>query len=276
MKRSIKFLQFYIGNVCNLACPNCASFNNYAFKGQYSWEQNAEAANRWSEILDPTEVAIIGGEPFTNPDLDNWVKGLLSVFTPQDFRITTNGTFIERDIERILEYTRLGVNIEISSHSAEHYVSQNSFIEKHYPFKEVLDDAIVYKNGSKGFIEIRDATQFFNICIKEIKDNVFYMHNNDPALSHSACLVSDCHYIVEGKLYQCVVTATAPLFAQQFNVDEHSQQLLSTVKSVSPYDDETVIESFLNAINSPCSQCALCPSKITTESFVLPEKKVKL
>lgn len=275
MKTKIKFLQFYIGNVCNLACPNCASFNNYAFKGQFNWESNKDSSYAWSNILDPDEVAIIGGEPFTNPDLKNWVYGLLDCFSPRDFRITTNGTFLERNIETILEFTRAGVNIEVSSHSDLHYQLHNQIISKYYPTKKISADSNVYTNDSKGFIEIRNATEFFNISIKDHKDGIFYMHNSDPKIAHKNCLVKDCHYVVEGRLYQCVVTATSGLFANQFNVDQCSLDKIKKIKSCSPYDSTDDILNFLNNIDKPCTQCSLCPERIYTEKFFLPNKKIK-
>jgi len=276
MKHKVKYLQFYIGNVCNLACPNCASYNNFAFKNQFSWHNNKLAAEQWSTILDPYEIGIIGGEPFTNPDLDNWVKGLLELFQPIDFRITTNGTYLRRDIDKVLEYTKLGVNIEISSHSDKHYLEHNNFISQHYPYPVQEDDCVTYTNGDKGFIEIRNATEFFNISLKNIDNGVFYMHDSNPITAHSSCPVSDCHYIVEGNLYQCVVTATGPLFAEQFNVDTKSKDLLSRVKSISPFDSQDKIDNFLNNIETPCEQCALCPEKIKIEKFELPNKKIKI
>lgn len=276
MKHKVKYLQFYIGNVCNLACPNCASFNNYAFKGQFSWENNYTAAEQWSKILDPYEVAIIGGEPFTNPDLDNWVNGLLSCFQPIDFRITTNGTFLERDIEKILSYTESGVNIEISSHSKEHFKEHNNFIKRYYPQLTVFDDANVYRNSSKGYIEIRDATRFFNISIKEVKDGTVYMHDSNSAKAHESCYVKDCHYIVEGKLYQCVVTGTSHLFSKQFKIDNRSKSIIYQIDSVSPFDSADKIDDFIKKINLPCLQCSLCPENISIDYFELPIKKAKI
>lgn len=276
MKTKVKFLQFYIGNSCNLACPNCASFNNYNFKGQFSWENNQDNAKLWSEILDPLEVAIIGGEPFTNPNLDNWVYGLLEYFSPKDFRITTNGTFLERHLDKVIAYIEAGVNIEVSSHSDVHYELHNRFIGKHFPEKEVLEDAIVYRNGNKGFIEIRNATQFFNISVKEVKDGIFYMHNSNASVAHKNCPVSNCHYVVEGNLYQCVVTATTPMLAKQFKIDPVSLEKIGKIQSVSPYDSKDNIQDFLNKINKPCDQCSLCPTNIKLQKFDLPNKKVKL
>jgi sulfatase maturation enzyme AslB (radical SAM superfamily) len=276
MKHKIKYLQFYIGNVCNLTCPNCASFNNYAFKGQFDWKNTEPFAKQWSEILEPIELAILGGEPFTNINLDEWVHGLLKYFKAPDFRITTNGTFIERDIERILQYTHLGVNIEISSHSYEHYCQQTKFIEQFYPIVSVLEDRRIYKNDSPGFIEVRDASSFFNISIKNVANKTFYMHNSDPIKAHAACLVSDCHYVVHGRLYQCVLTRTAALFAEQFKLDDYSTDLVSKINSISPFDSKETVDTFLNNITSPCAQCALCPEQLEMTQFVLPIKKQKI
>jgi organic radical activating enzyme len=277
MKHKVKFLQFYIGNVCNMTCTNCISFNNYAFKGQFDWDSNKNSAMQWSNLLAPDEVAIIGGEPFTNPDLDRWVFGLIECFKVPDFRITTNGSFIQRDIERILQYTELGVNIEISSHSINHYNFHNFFIETYFPIKEILDDCIKYtRSDLPGFIEVRNCTAFFNNSIKEIKDSVIHMHNNVPAAAHNSCLISNCHYVVEGNLYQCAVTATAPLFSKQFAIDQRSNDVISKIKSISPTDTKHIIDEFLHSITSPCDQCSLCPVDVKLKDIVLPAKKEKL
>lgn len=276
MRRKIKFLQFYIGNSCNLACPGCASYNNFNFKGQFKWKDNKESARKWAEILDPYEVAIIGGEPFSNYDLENWVYGLLDFFSCEDFRITTNGTYLERHIAKVKEFTSAGVNIEISSHSDEHYETHNNFIEKYFPYKEVLEDAIVYRNQNKGFIEIRKATEFFNNSIEKFDNGVFYMHDNDADVAHKNCLVKDCHYIVEGKLYQCVVTATSTMFAEQFEIDRISLEKIKKTKYVTTKDKIEDIQEFINNIDKPCEQCSLCPSEIRVNKFVLPIKKEKL
>ena len=150
------------------------------------------------------------------------------------------------------------------------------FIKKYFPNKEILDDCIKYTNSNKGFIEVRDATNFFNICVKGIEDKTFIMNNSNPKDAHDVCPVKDCHYIVEGKLYQCVVTATTPMFAQQFKVDEHSKQIINQTKSVLPTDSNSAINMFLDKIDKPCIQCTLCPDTIELNNFTLPRKKVKI
>ena len=288
MKHKLEFVQFYINNVCNLACPHCVSYNNLAFKGQFDWKSNEVSAQKWSELIDPYEVAIIGGEPFTNPDLNNWVYGLKKYFNPPDFRITTNGTFLSRDIDKIKEYIDANVNIEISAHSRKHFEDSIAFIKSQFPdwTTEIVEDEPEWdhivkrfiKQSDKGWLQVRTAYKFWDSSIKEIKDGVIYMHNNDPELAHSKCEMSDCHYIVEGRLYKCVVTATAPMLARQFSLDKASNDLLQLTKSVSPFDNSSTIDEFITNILEPCDQCALCPVHVleSVKEFELPRKKIKI
>jgi organic radical activating enzyme len=288
MKHKLEFVQFYINNVCNLACPHCVSYNNLAFKGQFDWESNEILAKKWSEIIDPYEIAIIGGEPFTNPYLNDWVYGLKKYFNPPDFRITTNGTFLTRDVAKIKEYIDANVNIEISAHSRKHFEESINFIktefadwdteiiEREPQWNHVVKRFIKEKN--KGWLQVRTAYKFWNSSIKEIKNGVVYMHNNDPKLAHSDCEMTDCHYIVEGRLYKCVVTATAPMLSKQFTLDERSNEILKSTKSISPFDDSKIIDKFIKNILRPCDQCSLCPTNVleTVKEFKLPRKKIKL
>ena len=168
------------------------------------------------------------------------------------------------------------MNIEISSHSYEHYCQQTKFIEQFCPIVSVLEDRRIYKNDSPGFIEVRDASSFFNISIKNVANKTFYMHNSDPIKAHAACLVSDCHYVVHGRLYQCVLTGTAALFAEQFKLDDYSTDPVSKINSISPFDSKETVDTFLNNITSPCAQCALCPEQLEMTQFVLPIKKQKI
>jgi hypothetical protein len=38
MKYHLSYAEFYITHVCNLNCPDCNRFNNYAFKGHQRWD----------------------------------------------------------------------------------------------------------------------------------------------------------------------------------------------------------------------------------------------
>lgn len=282
MKHKIQFLQFYISNTCNLACPNCISFNNLAFKGHFKFDQ--VTASQWADLLDPYEVAIIGGEPFTNPYLDEWVYGLFNTFKCEDFRITTNGTFIEANEEKVLQWLDMGINIDVSSHSMADFEKHNSWAKKHLKTliqheyeKDYNHNVYRYSNG-KGWCQVRTAYYFVPNAVKEIKNGVVYMHNNDPEEAHKGCSWRDCHYIVDGRLYKCCVTAAGPMLTKQFTLDDNSREILQKTESILPTDSQQVVDKFLSTIEEPCTQCSLCPINPISNlyKFELPKKKEKI
>ena len=62
-------LQWYISHSCNLTCNNCSNFNNFAIKGNHTFETYKVQAQQWAEKLHVNDFCIIGGEPFVNNDL---------------------------------------------------------------------------------------------------------------------------------------------------------------------------------------------------------------
>jgi len=48
-KIKIPYAEFYIINVCNLACPGCNRFNNYNFVGYQRWADYADVYAQWAK-----------------------------------------------------------------------------------------------------------------------------------------------------------------------------------------------------------------------------------
>jgi MoaA/NifB/PqqE/SkfB family radical SAM enzyme len=89
----VDLISFYITNVCGLACPGCASYNNYVLKGHYNWDDARDRTHKWGELIDVGQITIIGGEPLLHPDINNWVLGVRNAFTHvSDLRILTGLT----------------------------------------------------------------------------------------------------------------------------------------------------------------------------------------
>jgi len=117
---TLDYSEFYITNVCNLNCPNCNRFNNYAFSGHLRWNDHANEYAKWAKKLHINNVSIIGGEPLLNPDLLNWVHGLTALWPNSSHSIVTNGTQFDRWPTLYQELANLNgkVRIEISHHNA--------------------------------------------------------------------------------------------------------------------------------------------------------------
>lgn len=95
MRRYIQKLEFYITNVCNLACPECNRFNNHDFRGHQRWQDYEHDYAQWARIIDVNGLVILGGEPLLNPSICDWVMGLNRCFG-REVQILTNGTRLNK------------------------------------------------------------------------------------------------------------------------------------------------------------------------------------
>jgi organic radical activating enzyme len=93
---SLDYAEFNITNVCNLNCPDCVTYNNFAFRGHSRWSTDRDFYQRWSQQLDIRKIAVVGGEPMLNPDFDDWVRGLRQLWPRAEMQILTNGTQISK------------------------------------------------------------------------------------------------------------------------------------------------------------------------------------
>ena len=91
MHRIPNKVDFYITNVCNLTCEGCNRFNNHNFRGWQRWSDYELDYRRWGELIELNAVTIMGGEPFLNPSLGEWISGINDIFGIE-VQVLTNGT----------------------------------------------------------------------------------------------------------------------------------------------------------------------------------------
>jgi len=114
----LEFAEFYITNVCNLNCPNCNRFNNFAFTGHQIWADYKDVYSEWAKKINIKRIGILGGEPLLNPDLINWILGLFELWPECKICITSNGTMLKQreDLYRLLQENPHRLILEISTH----------------------------------------------------------------------------------------------------------------------------------------------------------------
>lgn len=91
-KYMLDLAEFYITNVCNLSCTNCNRFNNLKLKGFQKWHKYKDKYKKFADRIDIKRISILGGEPFLNPDIYNWIEGLIELWPNSKTQVTTNGT----------------------------------------------------------------------------------------------------------------------------------------------------------------------------------------
>lgn len=119
-KRRLDYVEFYITNACNLGCNNCNRFNNYFFAGSWKWNDYKDIYTKWSSIVDLEIIGILGGEPFLNPSLTDYVEGIHSLWPDANLEIVTNGSYLnKKDYYDI--FKKCKVELKVSAHTRERY-----------------------------------------------------------------------------------------------------------------------------------------------------------
>lgn len=266
-------ISFYITHTCGLACPNCASYNNFKVKGHLEWKKAKDKIYKWAEILDIGQISIIGGEPITHPGIDEWVVGISDAFKDcSDKRIFTGitGNKLLRFKDKILNWLSHGVIVQISCHDKNWWEDSKTSAEAilsdfNYTVEEVIDGGsfplkrIDYKDTTgKMLFSILEQWEFFPMTNKKIENGNIVMHNNDYIKSHDACKCKDCHYIVDGDMYKCVLTGCAGMWLEQLPIEERAKILL---KDAAKSGLDPFVDGYNGSINDPIAQCSLCPTE---------------
>lgn len=283
-KIPIKYCEFYITHVCNLACTGCNRFNNFKFAGFQKWADYAETYQQWSEIVDPGSIAILGGEPLLNPTFMDWASGIAQLWPGKLIRIITNGFQLDRvkGLYELIEGNRniaLWVGIHNKQHKqkivdavknltqAPHTIVFNT--DNPYQQYMMLTDA----NG----VEVRiEYNWWFHQGSLVATDTGYTLHNSDPEQAHSICNMKECHHFVNGKLYKCGLVATVNDFDKQYNL-ELSAADRELMNAYAPLDISASYKEkveFIAELPNTIPQCKFCPEVYNGEQIFAQEKRV--
>lgn len=125
---NIPHAEFYITNVCNLACSNCNRLNNYKFKGSQLWEDLEPIYRKWSNRLNIKKINILGGEPTLSSDFQDWCIGIRELWKDSQISVVTNGTRLDK-IENLYSLCKdYQIELDITSHGRERFPLLYNFI----------------------------------------------------------------------------------------------------------------------------------------------------
>jgi organic radical activating enzyme len=148
LKHNLHYAEFYMTNVCNLACDNCNRYNNFAFAGHDRWADWADLYQQWSQVLNLVDIGIIGGEPMLNPDFLSWMHGIAKLWPHSYIKIITNGTQLDRWPTLYQELARYQgqITLNVTEHDASRYPATRekmlSFLDQPTSDYAVYDDFV--------------------------------------------------------------------------------------------------------------------------------------
>lgn len=270
-------VDFYITNVCNLTCERCNRFNNFDFKGWQRWSDYEETYTRWSQLVELRAITIMGGEPFLNPTLADWVQNLNRLFGIE-VQILTNGSRFSyaKDLYQHMLYRSPKTNalnhVGVSLHN------MNDFEKLDQDIRGWLDGPVrVIPKGKNSWnsdwhyvdrnniaVNVYISNNFGNAAIRVADSGRFKLHNNDIHAAHQNCAFVKwkSYHFIRGKLYKCGPVALMPEFDRQypFDISEEDRVLLNSYRALDPDNFTEYSEEFFANLDNPIAQCKFCPT----------------
>lgn len=206
-KHKIDYAEFYITNVCNYACTNCNRFNNLNLKGFQKWQDFKDEYKTFSQRLDIKEIAILGGEPFLNPDIYNWIDGIAGLWPNSKIKITTNGSRRkDQKLLQMLMHYQGRVYICYSCHDENYFEPMhnsimdflpNSTFEVIWKTQEWKDDYdhiqgdgwpsdVIDITDSKNYVWLKQELDNINVSIYSYQNRYYNVENKKYARLESA------------------------------------------------------------------------------------------
>jgi len=288
-------IEFYITNVCNLACPQCNRFNDHDFTGWQRWSDYETQYTEWSKKIRLQRVTILGGEPLLNPSICDWVKGLNRLWNKR-VQILTNGTRLNQvpglyDAIASHQPVNDGKNwIGISVHNATdldlHFDEVKKFLSGKVEFFDGKTNPTRTWNANYAFVDSNDIQinlylqdDFYPSSIQKNNLNQFTLHQSDPTTAHNICgfVNFQCYHFIRAKLYKCGPVALFPEFDQQhhLNISAEDRELLNSYNPLTVDEFDNRGQQFIDDIDNVIPQCKFCPDKVKNNIKIHSLNKAK-
>lgn len=145
--RTLNYLRLSVTDRCNFRCYYCMPEEGVGFapKAKLLTFDEMHTLCRIFTASGVSKIRITGGEPFVRAGLMPFLEGLSSLDGLDEIVITTNGTLIERHLQKLLQLGIRKINLSLDSLSRERFFH----ITRRDAFEEIL--ASVYTMLDAGF-----------------------------------------------------------------------------------------------------------------------------
>ena len=283
-------IEFYITNVCNLACSQCNRFNDHAFTGYQKWSDYEAEYTDWATKIRLQKVTILGGEPLLNPTICDWIIGINRLWGI-GVQVLSNGTRLNY-VPGLYEALNkpngnwIGVSVHNANDLDRHFEEGRKFLKgtpKLYKGKDNVpnqtgaDYAFIDENLVNIHYWIQDS--FYDSAVQKNNQGRFTLHQSDPEEAHNKCgfaQYQDYHFM-NAKLYKCAPVALFPEFDDQhkFDISDEDREILHSYEPLSVDQFAQRGQQFIDNIDDVIDQCKFCPSHRTENQIIESMSKAK-
>jgi uncharacterized Fe-S cluster-containing radical SAM superfamily protein len=261
----LPIVEFYITNVCNLACEHCNRFNNYRFRGWQAWQDHAAEYEQWSQLVDFEHISILGGEPLLNPTVLEWCEGIRRLWPKATIHLVSNGYHMNRvaGLRDVLGRNRILLYVGVHNTESHDWITDQVQQFLGPACRKETRDANVTVWRGRASVWVESQVDFVTSSIRRDSAGDLCLYDSDPQQAHDACgfVRSGTHHFIRGRLYKCGPVALMPEFDSQheLKITDQDRALLNSYRPFSAQDFADHSEQVLRAIKQPLPQCKFCP-----------------
>lgn len=252
-KPVLSYIEYHVSDFCNLKCKGCGHFSNTVTEKRFPdiREFKKTLCILSEKFKDIVKFRLMGGEPFVNPDLDEFLFAVKHVFPYSDLRIVTNGLLFPGISEKVIKAIReCNAIIDISQ-----YPPTRRMIGTILEFAE--ENQIKVKMG-------KEIIQFKKQIVPGI--------NNDYEAARKYCMSSSCHFLRGNRLYPC---AAVLLYENKKLLELDISEQFVNRNSIDLINGSEDGWNILKKVKTPSEFCKYCDSKIELFEWSVSGKEIR-
>lgn len=229
----LPYLEFHIADKCNLNCAACQHFAGLVKEEHFpDFEEFKNGFTKLHSLVpDIGRIRILGGEPLLNPDVEEYVKFVRSLYPYSEIFVVTNGILLERMPESFFETM--------------HENNAKIHLSLYPPFNDMLSEWEKYcKDRDVSFETDGELTEFSKMYTLE--------KSSDETMQFYSCNQANCNNYYEGKIAPCFL----PFMGHYFN--EYFDKNLPTDGAIDLFEEGLTTRSLKERLMTPFERCAYC------------------
>ena len=237
---NLLYLETHLADTCNLKCRGCMHFSNLATDANFPDIENFKKDfQRLAQLFrNIFIIRLMGGEPFLNPRLDEYVSVVRECFPASEIRIVTNGLLIPQqktELWKKLHENFIGIDISPYPPTMENIDVITKILDKeHIPYGTIAE------------------------TLHKFRKSLSLTSTNNPHKSTQLCQSSHCRFLRNGKISKCPL----PLLIDDFNKVYHSNLYSSDYYDI--YQEQSG-EALKEKLDNYIDMCKFCPD---SEAFI--------
>lgn len=250
----LPYLEYHVSDFCNLKCKGCGHFSNRVNEKKFPNEDEFRVAlaGLKRKFKNIKSFRLMGGEPFINPNLREFIYEAKNHFPYTDLSVVTNGLLLPQIGDEVIEAIRdCGVIVDISQYPPTRNQIENiiNFVEKNQ-IEIVLGE---------------EKTKFMRQFCPHM--------NSDVEGAYKGCISKGCHFLRGKRLYPC--PGVSLLYENREFFEVNITKEMTDNNSFELSDGKENGWEILDGISKPSEFCKYCSSNLEWFDWQTSGKVIK-